>query len=344
MPDSELELTLPYVDEHVYRFRREPNSTSVLSRISRRLHWYKKKLLRTSDAEKNIDRWFFSHWEAEVRMLQRKRKYKYVLVEYVFHSRFLNGFGSECLKIIDTHDKFANRNSELQRQGATGRWFDTTEEGERIGLLRGNRIIAIQDNEKGYFEEATAHLREVFTVGHFCDINPLPLPPDLGTVGILASENPLNVDGLRWFLSDVWPAVLRQKPTASLLIGGRICNETWDAPNTKLAGIVDNVSDFYARCVLTINPMQAGTGLKIKTVEALAHGRIVVGTPVAFVGLESHVENVGWLCLDHQQFANVLIRYLKMQHMLADHSITAAQIALGLNRSWRQALQSVFSN
>jgi glycosyltransferase involved in cell wall biosynthesis len=50
-------------------------------------------------------------------------------------------------------------------------------------------------------------------------------------------------------------------------------------------GEVGDVREFYGRVRCVLNPMLGGTGLKIKTVEALAFGLPLLGTPDAFVGI-----------------------------------------------------------
>jgi glycosyltransferase involved in cell wall biosynthesis len=50
-------------------------------------------------------------------------------------------------------------------------------------------------------------------------------------------------------------------------------------------GPVPDAEDFYRAVECVLNPMAGGTGLKIKTVEALAAGLPVLGTRDAFAGL-----------------------------------------------------------
>jgi glycosyltransferase involved in cell wall biosynthesis len=52
-------------------------------------------------------------------------------------------------------------------------------------------------------------------------------------------------------------------------------------------GMVDDVRDAYGVMDLVVNPMIGGTGLKIKTVEALAFGRPVLSTKAGGAGLEA---------------------------------------------------------
>jgi hypothetical protein len=340
MPDDELQGTLPFVDQHVCRFESQPGDVSLLSRVRRRLRRWSQRGTQVSEAERSVDQWFLPHWDWQAKELQAKYNYDVVLVEYVFHSRFLKAFGPECLKILDTHDRFGNRDARLAAQGATGSWFDTTEDGEQLGLLRADCVIAIQDSEREYFEALLCGQRVVSTVGHFCDVHPLPLPQDLSRIGILASENPLNVDGLKWFLSRVWPIIVAQRPDARLLIGGTISKLTWEGVNVEVLGVVDQVDNFYSRCALTINPMRAGTGLKIKTIEALAHGRVVVGTSVAFEGL-ADVELKDNISDDQERFAAILVNYLCVPEKLRKESSRASGVVNGLNELWLDNLQRV---
>ena len=52
-----------------------------------------------------------------------------------------------------------------------------------------------------------------------------------------------------------------------------------------MLGPVRDAEDFYRAVECVLNPMAGGTGLKIKTVEALAAGLPVLGTRDAFAGL-----------------------------------------------------------
>ena len=55
-----------------------------------------------------------------------------------------------------------------------------------------------------------------------------------------------------------------------------------------LLGPVPDAEDFYRAVECVLNPMAGGTGLKIKTVEALAAGLPVLGTRDAFAGLPAN--------------------------------------------------------
>ena len=56
-------------------------------------------------------------------------------------------------------------------------------------------------------------------------------------------------------------------------------------PQVHLEGRVDDVSVYYRRARVVINPSVAGTGLKIKSVESIAHMRPIVSFPNGTEGI-----------------------------------------------------------
>ena len=107
----------------------------------------------------------------------------------------------------------------------------------------------------------------------------------------VAGTSSPNVDGLAWFLTDVFPLVQKRVPWARL----RITGDSPPASLTRLAGfgvgfegLVPNLSDFYqaARCVIV--PLRFGSGVKIKTIEALQFGVPIVATSIGAEGIDLH--------------------------------------------------------
>ena len=55
--------------------------------------------------------------------------------------------------------------------------------------------------------------------------------------------------------------------------------------NVRLLGRVDHVEDFYDVIDVVINPVQFGTGLKIKNAESLRYGKLLITTLNGFNGM-----------------------------------------------------------
>ena len=106
-------------------------------------------------------------------------------------------------------------------------------------------ILGIQERESSYFQHLTHGRRVVRTVGHIIASDPLPFPEvqasseaETFVVGYLASANPLNRVGLRWFLEEVWPLVMDRGGRGRLVVAGGICEAMALPEEVELLGIV----------------------------------------------------------------------------------------------------------
>lgn len=211
------------------------------------------------------------------------------LANYVWFSRWLEDVPQGIPKYLDTHDMFANRNKNLKRDGMKASWYSTTRAEEKKALDRADVVLAIQSSEAETFRRATDS--DVETLGHYVPPHFLGKPKrkkaDRIKVGYLASNNPINQHSLQKFSLEIkqFPSLLDK---VSFQLAGAICSSdvAADCPFEKL-GFVDDVDDFYGDMDIILNPNIGGTGLKIKSVEALSFGKPLIATVDAMVGIET---------------------------------------------------------
>jgi glycosyltransferase involved in cell wall biosynthesis len=128
--------------------------------------------------------------------------------------------------------------------------------------------------------------------------NFMDMQPDAFTVVFVgAFTYKPNVEGLRWFIEQVWPEVRAMVPEARLNIVGRQGTpETLpfaDAPGVNLVGPVESTSKWFASAILSLVPLWMGSGTRIKIIESLAYGRPVVATELGAEGLEQLTASQG---------------------------------------------------
>lgn len=102
---------------------------------------------------------------------------------------------------------------------------------------------------------------------------------------------PNNFESIRWFCEEVLPEIIKEVPSACLYLVGKINEKNREAlskmpvaPCIRVTGYVDDINEFFRDAALVINPVRFGAGVKIKTIEAVAHGQILVGTHKALEG------------------------------------------------------------
>ncbi|MDQ3047905.1 MAG: glycosyltransferase, partial [Bacteroidota bacterium] len=79
-----------------------------------------------------------------------------------------------------------------------------------------------------------------------------------------------NADGIRWFLDEVWPEVLKSHPDVYLYLAGRNMPE-WlmnlNMKNVKVAGEVADAQKFINSKSVMIVPLTSGGGMRVKIIE-----------------------------------------------------------------------------
>ncbi len=243
-----------------------------------------------------LDLWYDEATSAYLRNLQDREQFDAVIVAYVFLSKALTVFDDNVLKICDTHDRFGDRHRILLANNILPDFFYTTKEEESRGLGRADVVLAIQPREERYFSALDPAL-QVRCMSHlipeqYCSL-PAPNSAELRCV-YCGSDNSSNVRSMQVFLTDTWPLILKRLPQTSLHIAGKICNRLPSPPpGVCYAGHVDNLNEFYSQADIALNPTLMGTGIKIKSLEALGFRRPLLSTPQGAVGLEGIDEDCG---------------------------------------------------
>ena len=102
----------------------------------------------------------------------------------------------------------------------------------------------------------------------------------------------INKVAMDWFLQDVWPLVLKQSPDATVNIAGGGLDELRRREYGSMAGVdllgfVEDLAALYRESAMSIVPISAGAGTKIKVLESYRFGRPVVLTSHSLRGYES---------------------------------------------------------
>jgi O-antigen biosynthesis protein len=90
-----------------------------------------------------------------------------------------------------------------------------------------------------------------------------------------------NVEGAKWFITEVLPVVRMQVPDFELVIVGPGSEQFGPAGR----GLVDDLASEYSTATVAIVPIQRGSGTRIKVLQAWAHMVPVVGTAKGLSGL-----------------------------------------------------------
>jgi glycosyltransferase involved in cell wall biosynthesis len=99
-----------------------------------------------------------------------------------------------------------------------------------------------------------------------------------------------NQKAILWFVKQVWPSVIKKHPTCTLHIAGRnappaIARNLKKAEGVHFHGEIDNTEIFFSLGSIMVVPLFSGSGMRVKIVEAMQKGKIILATSKAIEGI-----------------------------------------------------------
>lgn len=160
-------------------------------------------------------------------------------------------------------------------------------DGERRLLARADLVLAISADDAATFRKPLG-LARVLVVPKAAVVSPpAPLGPEPDRCLFVGGANAPNRAGIEWFLHAIWPLVRTARRGATLHIAGAVCHGLRStAPGVTLLGSVPDLAAEYRAAAAVVVPLLAGTGVKIKLVEAAGYGKACVTTEVGLQGLD----------------------------------------------------------
>ena len=176
---------------------------------------------------------------------------------------------------------------------------------ERLAIQYSDTIIALNERDNRQlatiYRRKADHLLPVSFEDRF-DPSRLNDNPHSRLKGLfIGSLFYANYHGIKWFVQHVAPFI-----NADIDIVGKnfetVRNELETSPNVHVIGSVTDMAEYIYNADFLIAPIFEGSGMKLKTAEALMYGKTVFGTTEAFEGYEVDYERVGGLCNTAEEF------------------------------------------
>jgi glycosyltransferase involved in cell wall biosynthesis len=201
-------------------------------------------------------------------------------------------------------------------------------------------MLAVSDEDRAALVEAAGGPREITVIPIAVDTDEIPVvsraPQANHLLHIGTMYWPPNIDGMWWFIREVYPLIRALRPDVGLdVVGARPPRElaalNGNGQNIHVTGYVNDPKPYLERAGAFIVPLRAGGGMRVKILEALARGLPLVTTTLGCEGIAVEHGRHVLIADTPEAFARETLRLLN-DRALADE----------LGRAGRRRIEQVY--
>jgi glycosyltransferase involved in cell wall biosynthesis len=187
-------------------------------------------------------------------------------------------------------------------------------------------VLAVSEEDKTALEEAA---------GQPLNLSVIPIAVDTDEVTLVTRQVeanhilhigtmywPPNIDGIKWFIDQVYPHIRAKQPHIVFdVVGARPPQELLDLNHNgsgiNVTGYVDDPTPYLELARVMVVPLRAGGGMRVKILNALAQGLSIVSTTIGCEGIAVESGRHLLIADTPEAFAQATLRLLE-DHRLAN--------------------------
>ncbi len=243
-----------------------------------------------------FDAWYTHGLGEHIALLCQMYNIDLIFCSYVFQSKILEYVPRHIVRVIDTHDRMSGRYAAQIARGMKTEFFSCTAEDEGRYLRRADIVVARREEEARLFNEESGQDTAIVIPHVEQPHAAVRTFAALHTVGIVASANKINLD----LVADFIAALAKRtgdRPPFSVWVAGQVSEMVpnlppeqrrfFNAPWLTMLGFVEDIGQFYTSVDCIVSPVTYGTGINVKTVQAMCYGMPLVSTSCGTKGIET---------------------------------------------------------
>lgn len=248
--------------------------------------------------------------------LIKKKKYEYVLFEGAFPSVYLNDIKSNCncKTIIRTHNveheiwtNLASNSNNIFKILIYTFLKKQMKKWEDYICSKCDFLFCISKNDQLYFNKKLNKETKLLPVSFELKQNKINQNFSIFHLG--AMDWKPNVEGVNWFLKNVWFKKLQKDSKLKLYLAGKNMPKTIkNMSNNSLIveGVIESAENYMKDKNIMIVPIFSGSGIRIKILEGMSMGIPILSTPKGAQGID-YIDNENILiCKSELEFEKAI--------------------------------------
>lgn len=182
-------------------------------------------------------------------------------------------------------------------------------------------------------------------------LEPIAESPQILFVGTLAW--PPNAGAVNYWLEAIWPRVKARRPDATCVVVGRgesgLARRWERTAGVRFTGWVADVEPWFRSSRVMVVPVRAGSGMRVKILDAFVRGVPVVTTQIGIEGIEAQHGVHALIADEPGAFASEVIRLLDDRRLAEALRAAARRLVVDrydvavVGRAQLEALRETFS-
>ena len=223
-----------------------------------------------------------------------KKRFDYIIFNYLKFADILPKESSNQT-LLFTHDIVYQRYKSLSNRPFKRLISDYVIKPYELDRLnKFFKVLVVADYEK---KELSNHILDdnILNIGAPQKTKMLPVGQFEYYFSFIGADVEQNVESIEYFLRNIY-LDFRDKTFAvagKISLNPSIKKMTAEYPNIKLLGFVDDLEKFYTKTRFVVGTIISGSGIKIKILEAMSFGKVVIATEKGLEGIHArHLKEV----------------------------------------------------
>ncbi len=275
-----------------------------------------------------------------VKTYLKNAQHDLVIIEKLHLDWILDFLPKKTPAYLDAHDLMSDRSQAFQAFNRPCSTLSFNE--EVIRMSKFDKVIFLQNEEVEKVNRSISPQKLLCCPHPIKPHKPIGLRKQVKHIGFFGGPSWPNIDGVQWFHDTVMPLLgkLAKKCTAQ----GTFIHSPFSifTPRLKKGAPAACLTSYYQTVDIAFNPALYGSGLKIKTIEALGHGIPLVTTSCGAQGLLEEANRCFLIADTPEKFAEAIAKLassLTLRQQLSKNALKMVKDHFSAEACFKQLLQ-----